>query len=82
MSHHHFLMLFLRGHIFGYTATGVKFSHELPPLPVEVDFARVAQEIEQLLALSGLGHADQAAKAALRAYFVQWQQAKVRDLSD
>ena len=77
-----FLMLFLWGHVFSGAATGVDFSHDLPPLSVEVDFARAAQEFEQLPALPGVGHADQAAKAAARAYFVLWPQAEVPDLSD
>ena len=50
-------------------------------LPVEVDFARGAQEIEQIPALPGVSHADKAAKATARVCFVRRPQAEVPNLS-
>jgi hypothetical protein len=75
-------MLFLQRHIFDGAAIGVNFSHNLPPLSVEVDCARGAQEIEQIPALLRVCRADQAAKATARIYFARRPQAEVPDFFD
>ncbi len=35
--------LFLRGQVFGGTATGIDFPDDLAPLPVKIDLARATQ---------------------------------------